>query len=111
MHRTFVSALIALLPALATTQEKEFKGSITDDMCGATHMMEGMTAKQCADECVKGGAKYALYVPAQDKVYALDKQQEAAKFSGEAVIVKGTLSQDGKAIAVRSMEKEKKTSP
>jgi len=110
MRRAFLAAWIAVLPVAAAAQEKEFKGSITDDMCGASHMMEGMNDKECADECVKGGAKYALYVPGQDKVYALDKQNEAAKFAGQAVIVKGASSQDGKAIAVKSIEKEKKTS-
>ena len=101
----FTVVLLAALAAWASAQGKEFKGTITDEMCGAEHMMEGKTAKECADECVKTGSKYALYVPADKKVYGLDKQEEARKFSGETVLVKGTLSDDGKTIQVSSIQK------
>jgi hypothetical protein len=109
--RRFLLAVIAAVcifstPEGSAAQEKEFRGRITDDMCGATHMMEGMTDKECADECVKGGAKYALYLAAQEKLYALDKQAEAEKYSAEAVVVRGSIGPDGKSIVVKSIEKD-----
>ena len=99
--------LFALSGSLAdAAEEKEFKGQITDDMCGGKHMMENVTAKQCADECVKMGAKYALFVPDGEKVYALDAQNQAKPLAGESVIVKGTLGEDGKSIHVTSIRKQ-----
>ncbi|MFQ5792042.1 MAG: hypothetical protein ACE5JI_16340 [Acidobacteriota bacterium] len=112
MRRLFVGTAMAAfflsLPGRAAAEEQEFKGRITDDMCGAEHMMEGMSAKECAEECVKMGAKYALYVPADKKAYGLDQQNEAKKFAGDSVVVKGTLDQEGN-IKVSSIQKQQKT--
>lgn len=108
--RTTTSALFLLLAlagfaALATAQDKEFKGYVTDDMCGAEHTMEGMTAKQCADECVRMGSSYALFIPAEKKMYLVDDPGKLKEFSGEDVVVKGSVSEDGKTIKLTSVQK------
>jgi hypothetical protein len=91
--------------AIAFAEEKEFQGYVTDDMCAKEHMMEGMNDKECADECVKMGAAYALFVPAEEKMYLADDPKKLAPHAGENVVVKGTVSADGKSIKVTSVRK------
>jgi len=100
----FVLALLGLA-GFVVAEEKEFQGYVTDDMCGAEHMMEGMNDKECADECVKMGAAYALYVPDDAKMYLADDPKKLEPHAGENVVVKGTVSGDGKTIQVTSIEK------
>jgi hypothetical protein len=51
--------------------------------------------------CIKRGAKYALYNPADQKLYILDPQSKAVGHEGHNVTVKGTL--DGDTIHVDSL--------
>ncbi|MGH9321604.1 MAG: hypothetical protein ACRD21_10645 [Vicinamibacteria bacterium] len=102
-YSLLLSLLLLALPAAA--QEKEFKGYVTDDMCAAEHMMEGMNDKECADECVKMGAAYALFVPEEKKMYLADDPKKLEPLAGENVVVKGTVSPDGKTIQVKSIVK------
>src|SRR5277367_4983687 len=94
--------LLALLLATAAFSAKAqtFTGTVTDAMCGATHMMEG-DAASCLRACVSKGSKYALIVG--DKVYTLDSSTPATldalnKLAAQKATVKGTL--DGETIAV-----------
>lgn len=104
------SILIALsvllfVAAFSQAHDKEFKGQMTDDMCERTHMMEGVSAKECADRCVADGAKYALFVPADGKMYVIDDQDQGKEFAGENVVAKGSVSEDGKTIELSSIAK------
>jgi hypothetical protein len=89
----------------AAAEEKEFQGYVTDDMCAKEHMMEGMTDADCAHECVKMGAVYALYVPDEGKMYLVDDPKKLEPHAGENVVAKGTVSADGKTIQVTSIRK------
>ena len=82
-------------------------GTISDAMCGATHMMEGDPAS-CLRTCVNKGSKYALVVG--DKVYTLDSSSPTtldalAKLGAQKATVKGTV--DGDIIAVTSVSAAK----
>ena len=105
MRQTLVALVLFGCAAFAAAQEKEFQGYVTDDMCGKEHMMEGKTAKECADECVKMGAAYALFVPDDGKMYLADDPKKLEPHAGENVVVKGTVSADGKSIKVTSVRK------
>lgn len=96
---------VLCLSGFATAEDKEFQGYVTDDMCVAEHMMEGMNDKECADECVKMGAAYALFVPDDKKMYLADDPKKLEPYAGENVVVKGTVSADGKSIQVTSIRK------
>lgn len=52
-------------------------------------------------ECVRGGAKYALWDGKQ--TYVLSDQAGAAKFAAKRVTVKGTLDAKAKTIQVSSI--------
>lgn len=103
-------AIFALLSLVITGSlsfaETEFKGQMTEDMCGRSHMMEGVSAAECAHRCVDAGAKYALFVPDDEKMYVIDDQNKAKEFAGENVLVTGTVSEDGKTILLSSIAKQ-----
>ncbi len=88
----FVTSGLILTASLAIAQAtKSLTGTVSDAMCGKTHMMKGESAAQCTRECVKEGSDYALVVG--DKVYTLKGDKAAIdKFAGENVIVKGMRS-------------------
>jgi hypothetical protein len=100
-----VALLLTMLLATASFAAKAqtFTGTVTDAMCGATHMMEGDPAS-CLRSCVNKGSKYALVVG--DKVYTLDSTNPAtidalAKLGAQKATVKGTV--DGDTITVGSV--------
>ena len=97
---------LLLVVGFSYAHDKEFTGQMTDDMCGRNHMMGGVTAKECADKCVAAGAKYALFVPDDEKMYVVDDQAKAKKFAGDNVVVKGSVGEDGKTIKVSSIAKQ-----
>ena len=103
----FTAFVLSLLcfAGFAVAEEKDFHGYVTDDMCAKEHMMEGMNDKECADECVKMGAVYALFVPDEAKIYLADDPKKLEPHAGENVVVKGTVSTDGKSIQVTSIQK------
>ena len=103
----FLSAALSLALLLNTAASaakvQTFTGTISDAMCGATHMMEGDPAS-CLRTCVNKGSKYALVVG--DKVYTLDSNNRAtldtlAKLGAQKATVKGTV--DGDTISVSSV--------
>lgn len=84
----------------AAASEKTFSGTISDAMCGATHMAKDKSAAECTRMCVKQGQKYALVVG--KKVYTLEgRESELDKLAGEKATVKGTLR--GETLAVASV--------
>lgn len=96
------------LSLVTFAKDATFTGKISDSMCGLKHGMPGLTDKQCTEACVSKGSKYVLADETNQKVYDLDSQVKAKPFPGEAVVVKGTLKNDGKTIHVLSIEQATK---
>ena len=97
-----VASGLILTASLAVAQAtKSLSGTVSDSMCGKTHMMKSESAAQCTRECVKSGSDYALVVG--DKVYTLRGGKTAIdKFAGANVIVKGKLI--GSAVTMESIK-------
>jgi hypothetical protein len=53
------------------------------------------------------GAAYALFVPAEKKMYLVDDPKKLEPFAGEEVEVKGSLSEDEKTLKIASVAKAK----
>jgi hypothetical protein len=83
-----------LATGIASAQTTTLKGVVTDQMCGAHHMMAGASAAKCTRECVGMGSPYALVVG--DKVYTLQGDAQAKKelyaLAGASAVVTGTVS-------------------
>lgn len=85
-----LAAFALMAGSVALAQSTTLKGIVSDQMCGAKHMMAGGAAK-CTRECVKQGSPYALVVGS--KVYTLKGHSaELNKLAGETAIVKGKVS-------------------
>ena len=97
-----VSAGLMLTASFTIAQAtKSLTGTVSDAMCGKTHMMQGASAAKCTRECVKAGTDYALVVG--NKVYTLKGDKTAIdKFAGTNVIVKGKLS--GSTVTMESIK-------
>lgn len=85
------------LAAPQGTKSRTFTGTISDKMCGAKHMMEGKSAKECTLEC---GPPFVL-VTADGKIYELSNKETPKEFAGQQVNVIGTLK--GELITVKSI--------
>lgn len=104
IRKLFASSMILFAPIVAFAQAQQFKGTVTDAMCGKEHMMKNVSAAECTRECVKAGSDFALV--SGDKVYVLkgDKAQ-LDKYAGAQVVVQGDLN--GNSIAVKSIQPAK----
>ena len=86
-------------PLFARSEDVTVVGYISDSMCGLSHSdMQAkhggaalFSEKACADECVKGGAKYVLADKDGLKTYNLKDQKKVARFSGRRVQITGDL--------------------
>ena len=99
-----LSTGLAVVPGVAAGSTQTFTGKVSDAMCGAKHMEEGIAPAACVRACVQKGTKYALVVG--DKVYALETSDQAAldnlsKLAWEDAKVTGTAN--GDTISVKSV--------
>jgi len=90
----FAALILALGGTVAVAQQQQtFTGTLTDSMCGTSHMAKDKTPAECTRMCVKDGMKYSLAV--DKKLYTLEgHEMELAKLAGQKVTVKGTLKGD-----------------
>ena len=97
-----IIVMIFASAALVLAADQTFTGVVTDDMCGGSHKDMNMGPdEKCVIECVRGGAKYALWDGKQ--TYVLSDQKSAAQFAAKKVTVKGTLDAKAKTIEVSSI--------
>lgn len=94
-HMSGVFAIAAMVSGgVASAQTTTLKGTVSDQMCGAHHMMAGASAQKCTRECVGMGSPYALVVGNQ--VYTLQASPEAKKelyaLAGTTAVIKGAVS-------------------
>ena len=104
MATVVLSTGLAVVPGMAAGSTQTFTGKVSDAMCGAKHMEEGIAPAACVRVCVQKGAKYALVVG--NKVYTLDTSDNAAldkldKLAWEQAKVTGTAN--GDTISVKSV--------
>lgn len=99
MKATYVMAAAAVFcfSGGAWAAEQTLTGQIGDSRCGATHKAaqehnKNLSDRDCAEACVKGGAKYIL--SSGGKVYQIDNQKDPAlaMYAGEQVTVTGEVS-------------------
>jgi hypothetical protein len=102
-----VLSMVLVLPALAgegaAAKDVTLSGYITDEWCGAKNA--NAEGSGCAAACAKKGANLAIL--SDGKMYILSNKELALSNLGHKVEVKGTLSEDGKTVNVKSIEKAK----
>jgi hypothetical protein len=95
-NRTKLAAILGLAlggAAIVLAQQGSFTGTLTDSMCGTTHMAKDKTPADCTRMCVKDGMKYALSV--DKKLYTLEGHEpDLAKLAGQKVTIKGSVKGD-----------------
>jgi hypothetical protein len=106
MKRTLLALALVLIFAPALFADT-WTGWITDEGCGA----KGANAehKECGLRCAKRGSALVFYNSADEKLYKLDKQDEAKAQLGHKVTITGEL--DGDSIKVTSISGNDGTHP
>src|SRR5512140_83366 len=103
MEKRIAAGLFALLLLAGTAAyAAEWTGYISDEGCAAKKGADPDHAA-CARSCIAAGE--AAVLVAGGKIYKLDKQDEAKKFAGDKVVLKGTTTADGSAIKVETIRK------
>ena len=103
--KPLIVSLLMIAAQAAGPGERQFTGTITDNMCNqANHsrMQMGPTDAECTIACVIAhGAMYVLYDGKE--AYTLSDQQTPEKFAGKKVTVTGTLDAKTRTIQVDSI--------
>ena len=101
-----IAAATLFLAAVSLAADTSLTGWISDSKCGA----KGANAKagECTTKCVKEhGAKYVFVNDADQKVYAIDAQDQVAAHAGHHVTVKGNVEGDSIKLSAIEMAPEK----
>ena len=101
-----IAAATLFLAAVSLAADTSLTGWISDSKCGA----KGANAKagECTTKCVKEhGAKYVFVNDADQKVYAIDAQDQVAAHAGHHVTVKGDVAGDTIKLSAIEMAPEK----
>jgi hypothetical protein len=87
-----------------STTEQTYEGMVTCSRCGARHSGAlGQTAADCARNCVRGGASFALVEP--DATYILEGDLGVlGRLAGQRARIVGALN--GKTIRISSVVSE-----
>jgi hypothetical protein len=93
------------IAALAQGPVKEYRGVITDTMCGADHAHMGIQPdEKCVRECVKSGKwKYAL-LDAKGKMMVLSDQKTPEKHAAKKVKIRGVFYEKTGILRVDSIQ-------
>ena len=96
--------ILLALAVLATAQKPQvFTGVITCTMCKNDHKAMGISPDdKCVRECIKHGAKYALFDG--KNLYRLSDQQTPEKYAAQKVRVTGMLYEKTGIIKVEKIE-------
>lgn len=104
---TWTAVAVFALATSAFAADQTLAGRISDSRCGATHQTKAehgkkMSAAQCTEACVKGGAKYVFV--SGGKVYNIANQDapNLAADAGRRVRLTGSVS--GDTITVSKLE-------
>lgn len=117
MKRAFLLlALMVGVTAAQTDAMREFHGEIADSSCALNvHSLSrshkemlkakylGTSEADCARYCVRHLGSSFVLVSTHD-VYRLELHQDAEKFAGKKVVVKGKLDKQANTIAVSSIQ-------
>ena len=90
--------------ALATAQDGEWSGWVTETHCGAAGAKESHA--DCAAKCAEEkGAHWALYNPTDKSQFVLSGDDAMMlKMAAKQVTIKGNMDKEKKTITVTSME-------
>jgi hypothetical protein len=93
MKRAFLIPTCTLAFGAMSAYGAEFKGVISDSMCGAKHVDATEKSMACVKKCVKDGDE-AVFITSDDKVLTIDKASQAkvAPHLGHKVTVTGTVT-------------------
>ncbi|MGB9604500.1 MAG: hypothetical protein ACP5U2_08350 [Bryobacteraceae bacterium] len=109
MTRVFVLAAV-LATAILAQKPRTFTGVITCTMCKNDHRaMEITPEDRCVRECIKHGAKYALWDG--KNLYRLSDQQTPEKFAARKVRVTGVLYEKTGIIRMHRIEPLQEPAP
>src|SRR5579875_1639803 len=102
--------LLATFAGLAKGKDSSFTGEIMDKMCAQMNSHDNMmksegatNARDCTLKCVKDGGSFALYDPANKKVYPLEDTKQVRQYAGERVQITGTYDSDSDVLHVKSI--------
>ena len=86
-------AVLALPLAAGEMAKGSWTGWITDDHCGAKGAKAEHT-KDCVEKCAHGGGKVVFYNDADQKLYGIDRADEAVQHVGHKVKITGVAEGD-----------------
>jgi hypothetical protein len=90
--KILLTATLFLSFSAATAFAEDWKGTISDAMCGGKHVNATKEDMACAKKCVKGGSPAVLVVG--DKTYKIENQDAVKDHIGHKVNVSGTMTGD-----------------
>ena len=99
-----LSLTVVFVTALPGKQKaQEFRGELSDKLCGLSHPELISDAKQCTLDCVRAGSRYVLASKEKGMVYELVVISIPEELAGERVVITGRWNKKRRVLRVYSI--------
>jgi len=95
-----VLALAASAALWATPKNKQYRGELSDQLCGLSHPKLMQDARHCTINCIRGGSRYVLANKNKGMVYDIFGKTIPEELAGGKVIITGRWNKKRRAVRV-----------
>ena len=100
-HLLLVVLALAVSAALwATQNNKQYRGELSDQLCGLNHPELMQDARHCTINCIRGGSRYVLVNRNKGMVYDLFGKTIPEELAGGKVVITGRWNKKRRAVRV-----------
>ena len=100
-HIVLLALILGASAALsAAPKNKQYRGVLSDQLCGLEHPELMQDARECTLGCVRGGSRYVLANRTEGVVYDLFGKTIPDELAGQQVVITGRWDKRRRAVRV-----------
>lgn len=93
-------AFVASTALWSAPKNRQYRGELSDQLCGLNHPQLMQDARECTIGCIRGGSRYVLINRNEGVVYDLFGKTIPEELAGEKVVITGQWNKRRRAVRV-----------
>lgn len=95
-----ILAFVASAALSAAPKNKQYRGVLSDQLCGLNHPELMQDARECTIGCIRGGSRYVLVNRNEGVIYELFGKSIPEDLAGGKVVITGRWNKRRRAVRV-----------